>query len=175
MADAYKVKVFVEYIPLDAEFEFEKGEKIVIIGENGSGKTSLAEAIAGIHSWVKFEPEKLKCSNFALLPQFPEYNPNLSVYETFELFSSKMPASLKDLGIFPEKKLKFLSGGQTKLVLLFTILNSPKEFVILDEPFVNLDYSKRLFAMQSILSSKKTIFIISHFPETAQLADRLIL
>ncbi len=184
MADAYKAKVYVDYIPLETEFTFNEGEKIVIIGENGAGKTSLVESLYGTRgaaNLFKLMEDREKAiknftSNFAFLPQNPEYNPNLSVKEIFKLFKSKLPKSLLEkTGITSYSKLTHLSGGQIKLVLLTVILNSPKPWVILDEPLSNLDSSRRFEALKIIASNQKTIFLVSHFQEAIEIADRIIL
>ena len=146
ISKAYTDKILFDNV----DFGIESGEKVGIIGINGTGKTTLLKIIAGIEETDS--GEYTKGSNIVInyLPQNPDFKEGISIYDY--VISVNHDLSLKDtlegdaktilnhLG-FDDYSLKLdnLSGGQRKKVALAGALLSKNEILILDEPTNHLD------------------------------------
>ena len=137
----------------DTAFGMEEGEKVGLIGINGTGKSTLLKIVAGIE-----EPDEGKVifrRNLYIryLPQNPEFHPGDTILESIVRDNEKEPhftsreeleASAKriltKLGIYDyEVNVDHLSGGQKKRVALASVLLSTADLLILDEPTNHLD------------------------------------
>ncbi len=137
----------------DTAFGMEEGEKVGLIGINGTGKSTLLKIVAGIE-----EPDEGKVifrRNLYIryLPQNPEFYPGDTILESIVRDNEKEPhftsreeleASAKriltKLGIYDyEANVDHLSGGQKKRVALASVLLSTADLLILDEPTNHLD------------------------------------
>lgn len=137
----------------DTAFGMEEGEKVGLIGINGTGKSTLLKIVAGIE-----EPDEGKVifrRNLYIryLPQNPEFHPGDTILESIVRDNEKEPhftsreeleASAKriltKLGIYDyEANVDHLSGGQKKRVALASVLLSTADLLILDEPTNHLD------------------------------------
>lgn len=137
----------------DTAFSMEEGEKVGLIGINGTGKSTLLKIVAGIE-----EPDEGKVifrRNLYIryLPQNPEFHPGDTILESIVRDNEKEPhftsreeleASAKriltKLGIYDyEANVDHLSGGQKKRVALASVLLSTADLLILDEPTNHLD------------------------------------
>lgn len=124
-------------------FELEKGEICVLIGANGSGKSSLAKVIAGVISddyGAKPLNEKL---NVGYMPQ-KSYAFRMSTLRNLTLAGGNTAAAaemLEKLGIAHLAKSpgKKLSGGETARMALGRVLMEKHDLVILDEPTASMD------------------------------------
>lgn len=144
-------KVYTERKLFDgASFSMQDGEKIGIIGINGTGKTTLLRMIMG-----EEEPDEgtvTTASHLVLryLPQHPEFAPDKSSLEcvlegnvTDEnrwSIESDAKAMMTRLGMkdFMQPAGQ-LSGGQRKRLALISVLLSPADILLLDEPTNHLD------------------------------------
>ena len=170
----------------------EKGDYVAIIGENGTGKSTLIKAILGLKKIdkgkIKFND--LKKNEVGYLPQkntsqkdFPA-----SVYEIvlsgrlndlgFKPFYTKKDKiialenlSKLDIIKYKDKNFNELSGGEQQRVLLARSLCSSKEILILDEPVTGLDKktTEDLYKLIKELNTKDnmTIIMVSHDLESA--------
>ncbi|MDD3241779.1 MAG: ABC transporter ATP-binding protein [Bacilli bacterium] len=170
----------------------EKGDYVAIIGENGTGKSTLIKSILGLkkvdEGKIKFN--YLKRNEVGYLPQkntsqkdFPA-----SVFEIvlsgrlnnlgFKPFYTKKDKeivieNLKKLDIlkYKDKSFNELSGGEQQRVLLARSLSSSKELLILDEPVTGLDKktTEDLYKIIKELNikDKMTIVMVSHDLESA--------
>ena len=137
----------------DTAFSIEDGEKVGLIGVNGTGKSTLLKIVAGLE-----EPDQgnVVCRRnlyVRYLPQNPEFTAGDTVLESIVRDNKKEPhftsqeeleASAKAiftrLGIYDyEAKVETLSGGQKKRVALTSVLLSTADLLILDEPTNHLD------------------------------------
>ena len=137
----------------DTAFSIEAGEKVGLIGVNGTGKSTLLKIVAGLE-----EPDQgnVVCRRnlyVRYLPQNPEFTAGDTVLESIVRDNKKEPhftsqeeleASAKAiftrLGIYDyEAKVETLSGGQKKRVALTSVLLSTADLLILDEPTNHLD------------------------------------
>lgn len=154
-------------------FQIRSGDRVVISGRNGSGKTSLLKLIMG-----KIKPSAgvLTIADFKHLYIDQEYSlldNELTVFEQVQEFNAQhLPEHrLKTLlhqFLFKidmwDKKCMQLSGGE-KIKLIFCCLmvsNSSPELIILDEPTNNLDVQSLEVITSAIKDYKGTLLVISH-------------
>jgi len=168
------------------EGQFTDSEIIVMLGENGTGKTTFIRMMAGL-----------------LAPDNEEEVPQLNVSYKPQKISPKskgtvrmlMHAKIRDAYIHPQfitdviKPLKIedifdqevqnLSGGELQRVAITLCLGKPADVYLIDEPSAYLDSEQRLHAAKVIkrfiLHAKKTGFVVEHdFIMATYLADRVI-
>ncbi len=175
----------------NAEFFLMKGEAVLLMGDNGSGKTSFVKAIAQRHQpgmlglqmgEVKFFGE----CRIALIDQRPS-NQMLTGSVKEELatpFSfAQVPRSirkkqvertLEKFGIFElkERDPYFLSSGQQQLVNLATISQMEADLIVLDEPFALLDEQNTVLLVELLKMLKNkgvSLIVIQHRPHPLSL------
>lgn len=154
-----KVKICYDNIVAvqNVSFNIEKGDYICVVGENGSGKSSLVKAILGLIPIKEGRINycNIKKSEIGYLPQKTSIQNNFpaSVFEivlsgtlkkqVFYTGNDKKLAmdKMDELGIASLKNKCFseLSGGQAQRVLLARALCSAKNMLLLDEPLSGLD------------------------------------
>jgi multiple sugar transport system ATP-binding protein len=145
--------------------EINEKEFLVIVGPSGCGKTTLLRTIAGLEKPTAGEvflngeyanDRTPRTRNVAMVFQeYPLY-PNLSVYQNIA-FSLKMKrmdmdkidekihkvADLVGVGDLLTTQPKYLSGGQKQRVCLAKSMVREPDFLLLDEPLVNMDQTQR--------------------------------
>ena len=171
-------------------FEIKSGDRCVILGKTGVGKSTLTDLIMGINHPSKGkiyfdnidisgEFEKIK-HNFAYVPQ-EIYLLNDTVKNNIKFFDEKnddkcLSELLDDLELnnlidrFDKKDLKvgdngsLISGGQKQRVGIARAIYSRKKIIIMDEPSSNLDAKTENKIFDKILNKYKdqTFIIISH-------------
>ena len=173
----------------EASFYLHEGEKVGIIGINGTGKSTLLKIMAGFE--IPDEGQVIKAANMMIhyLPQNPIFNEEDTVLESVqnmihhhanedELVKAK--AMMTRLGITDfEQKTSELSGGQRKRLALVSVLITPCDILILDEPTAGLDPAGRDKILNCIenLHKKKgmAVVLVSHSMEdVANYAERII-
>ena len=134
----------------DTAFSLQEGEKVGIIGINGTGKTTLLRMIMGQE---ETDGGTITIANHVVmryLPQHPEFDPDKSSLEcvlegnvTEEnrwSIESDAKAMMNRLGITDfMQPAGQLSGGQRKRLALISVLLSPADILLLDEPTNHLD------------------------------------
>ncbi len=154
------------------DLQIERGEKIALVGKNGTGKSTLLKTVAG-----QLQPlagkviygQNTKISYYAQ-----------EVAETFNLEDdilstlSSIPSDLTEgqlrtvLGAFlfhgddVKKKIKILSGGEKSRVALASILLQKANVVVLDEPTNHLDYQSKEILQEALKNYKGALLIASH-------------
>ena len=144
-------KVYTERKLFDgASFSLQDGEKVGIIGINGTGKTTLLRMIMGEEETDEGTVTTANHVVIRYLPQHPEFEPEKSSLEcvlegnvTDEnrwSVESDAKAMMTRLGIkdFMQPAGQ-LSGGQRKRLALISVLLSPADILLLDEPTNHLD------------------------------------
>lgn len=144
-------KVYTERKLFDgASFSLQDGEKVGIIGVNGTGKTTLLRMIMGEEETDEGTVTTANHVVMRYLPQHPEFDPEKSSLEcvlegnvTDEnrwSVESDARAMMTRLGIkdFMQPAGQ-LSGGQRKRLALISVLLSPADILLLDEPTNHLD------------------------------------
>lgn len=156
----------------DTSFYLQEGEKVGVIGINGTGKSTLLSMIAGIE-----EPDEGKvtlASNLVVrfLPQNPEFDPELSALDSV-LAATKsehawdMEADAKSLmtklGItnFTQKTGE-LSGGQRKRLALVSVLIASSDVLVLDEPTNHLDSEMSAYLEERLKKYRGTLVMVTH-------------
>ena len=146
-----QTKVYTERKLFDgASFSLQDGEKVGIIGVNGTGKTTLLRMIMGEEETDEGTVTTANHVVMRYLPQHPEFEPEKSSLEcvlegnvTDEnrwSVESDAKAMMMRLGIkdFMQPAGQ-LSGGQRKRLALISVLLSPADILLLDEPTNHLD------------------------------------
>ncbi|NLL78498.1 MAG: ABC-F family ATP-binding cassette domain-containing protein [Clostridiales bacterium] len=167
-------KSFTERKLLDqASFYLQEGEKVGIIGVNGTGKTTLLKLMAGLE-----EPEegRIVRANHAMvryLPQHPDFKEDETILESVVRFNrtrenewsieKDAKAMLTKLGVTDFDALcGTLSGGQKKRLALVSVLLSPAEILVLDEPTNHLDSEMADWLEETLKRRKGALVMVTH-------------
>ncbi|CAI1822004.1 hypothetical protein SEUBUCD646_0B02220 [Saccharomyces eubayanus] len=168
------------------EGEFSDSEILVMMGENGTGKTTLIKLLAG-----------------ALKPDQGQHIPRLNVSMKPQKIAPKFPGTVRQLffkkirGQFLnpqfqtdvvkplriddiiDQEVQHLSGGELQRVAIVLALGIPADIYLIDEPSAYLDSEQRIICSKVIrrfiLHNKKTAFVVEHdFIMATYLADKVI-
>lgn len=145
-----------------------KGDKIGVIGVNGTGKSTFLKIIAGLEEADAGQVVKGKGVTVAYLEQkaqFPEKDTILGYVLCGKQHSSEAEAKtiLTKLGITEfDKDIHALSGGQKKRVALAKTLVEPAEVLILDEPTNHLDNEMVIWLEDYIRQFKGELLMVTH-------------
>ncbi|KAL4716243.1 hypothetical protein ACJJTC_004737 [Scirpophaga incertulas] len=167
--------------------EFSDSEILVLLGENGTGKTTFIRMLAG-----NLEPDE----GSGQLPQLHiSYKPQKISPKSQGLVRSLLHDKIRDAYVHPQfitdvmkpmkieeimdQEVQNLSGGELQRVALVLCLGKPADVYLIDEPSAYLDSEQRLVAAKVIkrfiLHAKKTGFVVEHdFIMATYLADRVI-
>ncbi|KAK9351902.1 P-loop containing nucleoside triphosphate hydrolase protein [Lipomyces doorenjongii] len=166
--------------------EFTDSEIIVMMGENGTGKTTFCRMLAG--SLTPDNGKKVGEMSVSMKPQ--KISPKFAG-TVRQLFFKKIRASFllpqfqtdvcKPLRIddLIDLEVQNLSGGELQRVAIVLALGQPADIYLIDEPSAYLDSEQRIICAKVIkrfiLHAKKTAFIVEHdFIMATYLADRVI-
>ena len=144
------------------------GDKIGLIGVNGTGKSTLLKIIAGIEEPDEGQVVKGKGIELAYLAQTPLYydNENVLEYVMRGKHADSQPKAkeiLNKLGITNHAAMmNILSGGQKKRAALARTLVEPARLLILDEPTNHLDNDMVLWLEQFIKNFKGELIMVTH-------------
>lgn len=167
-------KVFTERRVLDkTSFYMEEGEKVGVIGINGTGKSTLLKVIAGLVTVDEGKVIRANGQVIRYLPQIPEYEAEKTVIESVlhdnreqtEAWNkeSDAKAMLTTLGITNfTQKMGELSGGQRKRIALVAALLAPADILLLDEPTNHLDQEMADWLEEYLRKSKKSLVMVTH-------------
>ena len=156
----------------EASFYLHEGEKVGIIGINGTGKSTLLKIMAGLE--IPDEGQVIKAANMMIhyLPQNPIFNEEDTVLESVqnmihhhanedELVKAK--AMMTRLGITDfEQKTSELSGGQRKRLALVSVLITPCDILILDEPTNHLDSEMAEWLENQLRGFSGALVMVTH-------------
>ena len=156
----------------EASFYLHEGEKVGIIGINGTGKSTLLKIMAGLE--IPDEGQVIKAVNMMIhyLPQNPIFNEEDTVLESVqnmihhhanedELVKAK--AMMTRLGITDfEQKTSELSGGQRKRLALVSVLITPCDILILDEPTNHLDSEMAEWLENQLRGFRGALVMVTH-------------
>lgn len=164
----------------DLSFEIGHGERVALLGKNGTGKTTLLRLLAGIYT---------QTSGTLDIPHIPAtlfrywvtLSRELTVTESVLLHGATqgvnretllrlMPSVLEAAGIqdLRDEPARALSAGQAQSLALAVFIHTPRDFFIFDESFVHLDSwaTQRSFALfQEVLRPGKAMVMASHDPQ----------
>ena len=182
----------------DINLEVKQGEILAMLGPNGAGKTTLISIICGI---VTPSSGTVTINGFDIIKDFRETRSRIGVVpqelnlETFETVFDTVSFSrglygkppkpqhiekvLKDLSLWDKKdqRLRQLSGGMKRRVLIAKALSHEPKILFLDEPTAGVDVELRKDMWQVVEELRKTgvtIILTTHYIEEAEaIADRV--
>ena len=168
-------KVFGEKVVLDdVSYGVHQGDKIGIIGINGTGKSTILKIIGGLEEPDEGQVITQNGLRITYLPQMPEFPQGASVLDYVaegkwqKDWSTESEARnvLNKLGITDhEEKIDHLSGGQKKRVALARTLVNPCDVLLLDEPTNHLDVDAKDELKRALKEYKGSILMVCHEPD----------
>lgn len=153
----------------DVTMEVRSGSHIVLLGRNGSGKSTFLKCITG-----DLEPQQgivewgdgISRAYFDQHAQFdPEAQPLTIVMKKLNCLEEEARASLGAMRFNSDKmvmKTKDLSGGERMRLRFAIVFGQKPDFLILDEPTNHLDETTWEILLQACNTSKSTILLVSH-------------
>ena len=157
----YGEKVIFE----DASFGVQEGDKVGIIGINGTGKSTLLKMLAGEEIPETGQIIMQNNVRLAYLPQNPQFPENATILSYIQDCEAewKVQSNLTQLGITEyEKQIAVLSGGQRRKVALAKILAQDFDILLLDEPTNHLDEAMISWLEEYLKSFRGTVLMVTH-------------
>jgi len=165
---------------------FSESEIIVMLGQNGTGKTTFIKMLAGLEKPdggesvpplnVSYKPQKIAPKFEGTVRQL--FHQKIRAMYQHPQFNADVlkPLNIEDI---IDQEVKLLSGGELQRVAITMALGKPADIYLIDEPSAYLDSEQRIHAAKVIkrfiLHSKKTAFIVEHdFIMATYLADRVV-
>ncbi|MEF9945691.1 MAG: ABC-F family ATP-binding cassette domain-containing protein [Lachnospiraceae bacterium] len=157
----------------DADFSIHEGDKIGVIGINGTGKSTFLKILSGLEYPDLGTVTKGNQVHLRYLPQNPVFLENATVLEAVlqdnvtELnrwsVESEAKSILNTLGVpDSEQKVEELSGGQKKRVALANAILTPCEILVLDEPTNHLDNEMATWLEEYLNKLRGAIVMVTH-------------
>ena len=154
-------------------FSMQEGEKVGVIGINGTGKSTLLRILAGLEEPDEGRIIKANHLKVGFLSQNPEFIPGETVLEAVlrvaqtetnrEFIETEAKSMLTRLGVTEfEEICDRLSGGQRKRLALVAALLSDADLLILDEPTNHLDSEMSGWLEENLRSRKGAVLMVTH-------------
>ena len=196
----YKIKQGYLAALDELDLSVNDGELLVVVGESGSGKSTLLKAILNLQEntsgvlmvdGISVKEIDMRDNIFAYVSQQYILYPHMLIYENIayplrvmktshEEVDQRVRAIAAQLGIshLLNRKPRQLSGGQHQRVALARALIKHPKYILMDEPFSNVDPELRGELRQMVRDIHKdydaTIIFVTHdLPEAFSLADRI--
>lgn len=157
----------------DTDFAVNEGEKIGVIGINGTGKSTLLRLVTGLEEPDQGTVTRGRNLDIRYLPQNPKFTPKDTVLQSIVRdneghehpwdLESQAKTMLTKVGIFDfDQEVGTLSGGQRKRVALVSALMSDTDLLILDEPTNHLDSQMAEWLEDYLKRFRGAIVMITH-------------
>ena len=155
----------------DISFDLKRGEKVAIIGDNGTGKTTILKLInqmieadagtitCGTNVHIGYYDQEYQVLNFEnnIFQEISDAYPNLSNTKIRNVLGAFL---FGNEDVF--KKIGDLSGGEKGRVALAKLMLSEANFLILDEPTNHLDMNSKEILESALQNYTGTILYVSH-------------
>lgn len=169
MSKSYTERMLFDQV----SFGINEGEKIGLIGINGTGKSTLLKIIAGLEEPDSGTVTKGKKIRIGYLAQNPEFDEKLSILqnvvlnqkaeEDYRNLEGEAKAMLLKMGITDSSASPgILSGGQKKRVALVRTLLTPAEILVLDEPTNHLDNEMAQWLEDYLIRYRGAFLMVTH-------------
>ena len=170
----------------DTSFFLQEGEKVGIIGINGTGKSTLLKIMAGLEETDEGTVTKANHAVIAYLPQHPVFDPEMTAldcvlaghrelsgpesgqaekrdHQDEAALVTKAKTMLTKLGVSNfDQKSGELSGGQRKRLALVSVLLKEADILLLDEPTNHLDHEMADWLEEQLKQRKEALVMITH-------------
>jgi len=198
-ADSVRFSYDEREILKDITLNIPEGSLTAIIGKSGCGKSTFLKLAAGIISKKYYgtisilgRAKELRKDKIGFVPQENAFIPDLSILDNIKIIglnfgldekkaikNAQVLIRLLELDEDLNRKPTLLSGGQkVRLNIILSLLHDPR-ILILDEPFVGLDFFNRRLLwhfLNSMRSKGKSVILTSHLlSEVEEHVDRLII
>lgn len=154
----------------NANLQIHYGEKIVLIGKNGTGKSTLLKIIMNEDCEYTGEIKIGQSVNIGYIPQEIKFeDDNQTILNFFEQFDNRNETEIRSSlakymfrGNDVFKKVSSLSGGEKVRLILAKLLKQNINFLILDEPTNHIDIETRELLEEAIKEYSGTVLFVSH-------------
>ena len=156
----------------DVSFFLNEGDKVGIIGINGTGKSTLLKILAGAEEADGGDVIRTKGIRISYLPQIPEFDDSGNILEQV---MSHLPADLKESKEYEAKSIldklelpdysrdiSTLSGGEKRRAAIAAALIQPSEVLLLDEPTNHIDNETAQMLEDLLLKYRGAIVMVTH-------------
>ena len=154
----------------NANLQIHYGEKIALIGKNGTGKSTLLKIIMNEDCEYTGEIKIGQSVNIGYIPQEIKFeDDNQTILNFFEQFDNRNETEIRSSlakymfrGNDVFKKVSSLSGGEKVRLILAKLLKQNINFLILDEPTNHIDIETRELLEEAIKEYSGTVLFVSH-------------
>lgn len=156
----------------DVNMQFQRGDKVAMVGVNGAGKSTLLKIIS---NEIQHDSGTVKLGHNVSLTYFgqhqaQELTPSLSAFDTLSLSVEDMTLTRirSLLGAFlfrgedVDKKVSILSGGEKSRLALAKMIAKPANCMLLDEPTNHLDMSSQEVLQDAMAQYDGFVLVVSH-------------
>jgi len=155
----------------NADIHIKRGERVAIIGENGTGKSTLLKTLAGKIPYKKGEIEWGKNVRFSCFEQDSSdlHSEKTAIMELWDRFPQANELQLRSLlgglqlvGEEAFKTVGVLSGGERARIKLAVVMLEQGNLLLMDEPTNHLDIPAKEALESALLEFEGTLIIVSH-------------
>ncbi|WP_024861983.1 ABC-F family ATP-binding cassette domain-containing protein [Ruminococcus flavefaciens] len=156
----------------DVSFFLNEGDKVGIIGINGTGKSTLLKILAGAEEADGGDIIRTNGIRISYLPQIPEFGDSGSVLEQVLLHLPKdlrqakeyeAKSILEKLGISDQQRdISTLSGGEKRRAGIAAALIQPSDVLLLDEPTNHIDNETAQLLEDLLMKYRGAIVMVTH-------------
>ncbi|WP_028516313.1 ABC-F family ATP-binding cassette domain-containing protein [Ruminococcus flavefaciens] len=156
----------------DVSFFLNEGDKVGIIGINGTGKSTLLKILAGAEEADSGDIIRTNGIRISYLPQIPEFAESGSILEQVLLHLPKdlrqakeyeAKSILEKLGISDQQRdISTLSGGEKRRAGIAAALIQPSDVLLLDEPTNHIDNETAQLLEDLLMKYRGAIVMVTH-------------